>query len=203
MIRRMNHGRCGPRYFGALNCLVLFTIITVFAIEAGQWDTAGAQRAFAEAEKEFGLLKQNPDATDSEYLHCARNYRLVYTRDPHYENSADSVYYEGLLYQKMGDLFDRQEYYYLAVKRFNFLVSDYGGNNNCPDALLRIGDIYTNKLVDAEKAREAYRILKNQYGRSKNQPPENASIPSPETPPGQGSAQKHEKSIPTGSNSVW
>jgi N-acetylmuramoyl-L-alanine amidase len=202
MIPRMYLGKCGLRYFGALNCLVLFTIITVFAVEAGQWDTAGAKRAFVEAEKEFGLLKQNPDATDSEYLHCARNYRLVYTRDPHFESSADAVYYEGLLYQKMGDLFDRQEYYYLAVKRFNFLVSDYGGDNNCPDALLRIGDIYTSKLVDTEKAREAYRILKTQYGRSNNQPSENASIPSPGTPPGQESAQKHETRIQTESKTT-
>ncbi len=202
MIRRMSHGRCGPRYFGALNRLVLFIIITVFAVEAGQWDTAGAQRAFAEAEKEFGLLKQNPDATDSEYLHCARNYRLVYTRDPHYENSADAVFKEGLLYQKMGDLLERQEYYFLAVKRFNFLVSDYGGNNNCPDALLRIGDIYTNKLIDKEKAREAYLILKTQYGRSKNQPSETAPIPSPETPPGRESSQMRSKRVQTGSKTT-
>ncbi|MBN2317793.1 MAG: N-acetylmuramoyl-L-alanine amidase [Acidobacteria bacterium] len=189
----MNHGRCGSGNKSAPACLILFTIISVFAVEAGQWDTAGAQHAFAEAEKEYDALKQRDAASVSEYLHCARTYRSVYTRDPHHPSSADAVYCEGLLYQKMGDLFDRQEYYHLAVKRFNFLVSDYGGNNNCSDALLRIGDICANKLNDTTKAQEAYRILKTQYGYTKIQLTKTDSTASPKKIPEQKSAEKQKE----------
>jgi len=45
---------------------------------------------------------------------------------------------EGMVYQKLGDIFEDPLYYRLAIKRFKFLVSDYGGNRNCPDALIRI-----------------------------------------------------------------
>lgn len=197
MILCMNLGRCGPGKFNALPCLILITILSVFAVEAGQWDTEGARRAFTEAEKKYEELQQNPDATISEYLQCARAYRSVYARDPHYTDSADAVYYEGLLYQRMGKLFDKLEYYHLAVKRFNFLVSDYGGNNKCPDALRRIGEIYSNNLNDPDKAQEAYRILKNNYGYTKIPPSAAVSSPAPKVSQETKSAGMQNKSIQT------
>ncbi len=193
----MNLGKCGPVKFNALPCLILFAILSVFAVEAGQWDTAGAHRAFTEAEKKYEELQQKPDASSSDYLQCARAYKSVYARDPHYTGSADAVYKEGILYQKMGELFKMQEYYHLAVKSFNFLVSDYGGNDNCQDALLRIGEIFSKKLNDPEKAQEAYRTLKTNYGYTKIPPSAFASSPAPQVPQETKSAGSQNKSIQT------
>lgn len=171
-------------------CLLLLALFSVSTVEAGQWDTAGAELAFAQSEKECGELEQKPDASVEEYLQCARSFRTVYTRDPHFILAPEAVYKEGLTYQKMGDLFARAEYYHLAVKRFNFLVSDYGGNANCPDALMRIWDISTAKLKDPDKAEEASRILKAHYGNSAVKSPETASVSSS---PGQSEKETVQK----------
>jgi len=194
----MNLGRCGPGNLTALPCLVLVAILSVFVVEAGQWDTKGAQSAFKEAEKQYGALKQRPDAPLAEYLQCARTCRTVYTKDPHYPQAAEAVYYEGLLYQEMGDRFNTQEYFLLAVRRFDFLVSDYGGNQNCPDALLRTGEIYTKKLNDPAKAKAAYRILKTQYGHTGIRPPETTATKSAPKASGQASSENRNMHASTG-----
>jgi N-acetylmuramoyl-L-alanine amidase len=180
MIRLMNPGRCGSVISSAFSCLVIFAILSIFTVEAGPWDTAAAHQAFLEAEKEYGELRLQPDASISRYLHCAQTYRKVYFKDPHYLHAADAVYHEGSIYQKIGDLFDEDKYCLLAVKRLNFLVSNYGGNKNCPDALLKIGEIYTIKLNNVAEAQNAYRILGNQYKHSKVHPPPILSGSDPE-----------------------
>ena len=98
----------------------------------------------------------------SQYLECARTYRKVHVRDPHYSRTGDAIYEEGLVYQEMGDKFANLDFYRTAVKRFQLLIRDYSGNQNCPDALLRMGDIYFKPLNDEIAAQNAYRILKTQ-----------------------------------------
>ena len=90
----------------------------------------------------------------------------MHVRDPHYGRAGDAIYEEGLVYQEMGDKFADLDFYRTAVKRFQLLISDYGGNQNCPDALLRMGDIYFKPLNDEIAAQNAYGFLKTNYKNS-------------------------------------
>ena len=101
------------------------------------------------------------------YLECARTYRKVHVRDPHYSRTGDAIYEEGLVYQEMGDKFADLDFYRTAVKRFQLLIRDYSGNQNCPDALLRMGDIYLKPLNDEMAAQNTYRFLKTNYKNSR------------------------------------
>ena len=120
------------------------------------------------------------------YLECARTYRKVHVRDPHYSRTGDAIYEEGLVYQEMGDKFADLDFYRTAVKRFQLLIRDYGGNQNCPDALLRMGDIYLKPLNDEIAAQNTYRFLKTNYKNShasRELAGRRTSTPTPVSPP--------------------
>ena len=177
MLRHMKYGGCGSVIISAFSCLILSVLLSVATVQAGQWDTTGAHQAFLKAEKGYDALTLQPNVSLSEYLECARAYRQVYSKDPHYVRAALSVYREGLVYQKMGEVFDKDSYRNLAVKRFNFLVSDYGGNELCPDALVRIGEIYSKKLNNPSEAEKAFQLLRSQYKHSSVKQPGSEAAP--------------------------
>ena len=169
----MNNMALARRRYGRswrVSSLLLFTLFSSFSAPAapstGRWDTAGAERDFQEAARLKDEISRSAAPELKQYLRCAGTYRNVYLKDPHYVRAADAIYEEGRIYQEMGAKFSDPEFYKTAAKRFDFLVRDYGGNSNCPDALARLVDLYSNYLDDSKAAAEAYRRLKSRYGRS-------------------------------------
>lgn len=148
-----------------LPCLLVFTLFSAFYAPAKTWETQAAAQAFQEAQQKRSELAQNPDSTISQYRQCALAYRKVYLHDPHYSRAGDAIYEEALLYQEMGEKSSDPRSYATAARRFEFLASDYPSNQNCPDALLRAGNIYLNNLNNEEAARETFLRLKTVYGR--------------------------------------
>ncbi len=146
--------------------LIFFTVLSFFSIQAFCWDPDGAQRAFQEARQKRANLSQTANPSPAQYLECAKSYRDVYVKDPHYGRVGDAIYEEAVIYQEMGDRFSDPAHYRTAVKRFQLLIKDYGGNQNCPDALERVGRICSTQLNDETAAQEAYNLLKNQYKHS-------------------------------------
>ena len=149
-----------------MRCPVLFTLffslLPVLGFSATRWNSVAAARAFQVAQQKKSEIAQASQPTLAQYLECARTYRNVYLSDPHFSRAGDAIYEEGIIYQEAGDRFSKPEYYRTAANRFHLLVKDYGGNRSCPEALIRLGTIYS-KLNDDSAAQEAYRYLKTQY----------------------------------------
>lgn len=151
MMRHMNRSKKNFRTGVALLCALFLISVCSLEAETSRWDRAGAQRAFLEAESLHRKLSDNPESPLSEYLRCARMYRRVYFKDPHYRHAAEAIYSEGLVYEKMADISDDSSYRRMAIKRFEFLVSDYGGNRNCKDARSRIRALKAHSRSSADE----------------------------------------------------
>lgn len=175
----MDYGRFGSFPIKVLLYIVACVVLSPAVVHSADWDRDGARQSFLQAEKQYKELADTSDAALEDYVHCARTFRKVYFKDPHYARSGDAIYLEGLVYQKMGDIFAKESYYRLAVKRFEFLVSDYGGNPNCRDALRRTAELYSQKLKDADRAAQAQQLLRT-YSRSDRNKP----AASPDSVPG-------------------
>jgi N-acetylmuramoyl-L-alanine amidase len=162
----MNRASCGPGTLRTVMILTFFILSLVLTLRAQPWDTQGAQHAFQEARQKRSVIGQATQPSKDQYLDCAQTYRKVYVKDPHYGRAGDAIYEEAAIYQEMGDRFADPEYYKTAARRFRMLVKDYGGNQNCPDALERLANIYSKKLNEEPSAREALKLLKDQYPHS-------------------------------------
>lgn len=162
----MNPVACRVSISRTIPGTILIALLLVFPAYASQWDSTGAALAFQEASLKRSEISQAIQPPLNLYLECAKTYRRVHARDPHYAYAGVAIYEEGLLYQEMGDRFSDLDFYRTAVKRFQLLITDYRGNQNCPDALLRLGDIYRNHLKDETAAQNAYQVLRTQYKNS-------------------------------------
>ncbi len=165
MIHLMNLALCGARPTRTIK-LIFFTLIAIISvqfIQAERWDSQGAQQAFQEAKKKRDELAQIAKPSAAQYTDCAKNYRKVYVKDPHYARAGDAIFEEAAIYQEMGDKFGDLDYYQTAARRFLLLVKDYSGNSNCPNALERLGLIYSKNLKDETSAQDVYKLLKLQY----------------------------------------
>jgi len=154
---------CGIRFL--LGSLIFIAAATF--INPATWDRKGAQRAFEEARSLRDEIARSSSPTRAKYLQCANKYRLVYVRDPHYTGCDDAIHEQGILYEEMGNKFGILEDYRHAAKLFHFLISDYGGSRFCPDALLRLGDLYNGPLEDRDAAQQAFQQLRMRYKYSK------------------------------------
>lgn len=146
----------------AIICIAFAVSFSSFSALGNRWDSEGAAQAFQDAERMRNEISQSAQPSLSQYTECARTYRKVHVRDPHYGRTGDAIYQEAIIYQEMGDRFANPEYYKTAVKRFQLLIRDYGGNRNCPEALVRMGDIYKS-LNDEVAAQNTYEYLKKNY----------------------------------------
>jgi N-acetylmuramoyl-L-alanine amidase len=146
--------------------LFLFSLTLIVAPETifcRQWETAKAATAYQQAQQKKENLDPQSSSFKVQLLECARIYRKVYYSDPHYRYAGEAIYEEGRIYQQLGDKFGDSEFYRTSVNRFNLLVDDYEGNQNCPDALFRMAAIYSQSLKDDESAEKAYQRLKTRY----------------------------------------
>jgi N-acetylmuramoyl-L-alanine amidase len=166
MMLPMNCASCGAGVLRTVLKLTFFTFFLVLNLQAQRWDIQGAQQAFQEARQKRSALAQAAQPSIEQYLDCAQTYRKVYVKDPHYGRAGDAIYEEAAIYQEMGDKYSDLEYYKTAARRFHLLVKDYGGNQNCPDGLERLAIIYSRKLNDEASAKDALKILKDQYPHS-------------------------------------
>jgi N-acetylmuramoyl-L-alanine amidase len=170
MLRMMlaSCGACASRKASAIGLFLLFSaiLLPILPAEGNRWDSEGAALAYQEAEQLRASTSQNSQSDLSLYLKCARAYRKVHIRDPHYSRTGDAIYQEGRIYQEMGERFSNSDYDKTAIKRFQLLVTGYSGNQNCPDALLRTADIYRSRLHDELSAQGAYAKLKKGYANS-------------------------------------
>ena len=163
----MKHPRRVEGFSRAIIFIAFLSALPLSSAQGNRWDSAGAAQAFQDARRMKDEISQASLPALSLYLECARTYRKVHVRDPHYSRTGDAIYEEGLVYQEMGDKFADLDFYRTAVKRFQLLIRDYGGNQNCPDALLRMGDIYFKPLNDEIAAQNTYRLLKTNYKNSR------------------------------------
>ncbi len=155
--------RCVVGISRTMHSFILFVLFPGLFAFADRWDSQGAAQAFQEARQKRTEIAQSNKPSPDQYLECARAYRKVYVKDPHYGRAGDAIYEEGLVYQEAGDRFSKLEYYRMAANRFQLLIKDYGGNQSCPDALKRLGTIYSTHLNNPTAAEEAYRALKTRY----------------------------------------
>jgi len=138
-------------------------LLPVSSLPAKRWDSAGAARSFEQAERQRAEIEQSKNPSLDIHLKCARAYRQVYMKDPHFRGAGEAIYQEGVLYQKAAAEFASPQYYRTAERRFRLLVKDYPGNPRCRDALLRLGEIYTLHLNDETAAEETWKLLAKAY----------------------------------------
>ena len=163
MIKRFNFTRRDGSVSGSILVYILVALFFFAAAEAQQWDKEAAIRAYEQACKLRSEIDLSSDSARDLLLKCAATYRRVYLNDPHSSYASEAIYEEGVLYQEAGDAFGDRRHYTLAAKRFEFLVKDYGGNRQCPDALKRLVTIYAQKLNDPQASQSAYERLKTNY----------------------------------------
>jgi N-acetylmuramoyl-L-alanine amidase len=142
---------------------ILLALFLTGSGNSKQWDSSGAAIAFQEARQKRSEISNSSQPGLSLFLECARTYRKVHVRDPHYVHTGEAIYEEGLVYQEMGERFSNLDFYRTATKRFQLLVTQYAGNPNCPDALLRLGNIFEHNLKDETAAQDAYQTLRTQF----------------------------------------
>jgi N-acetylmuramoyl-L-alanine amidase len=182
----MKHPRRVAGFSRAIIYIAFLSALPLLPAQGNRWDSAGAAQAFQDARRMKDEISQASLPALSLYLECARTYRKVHVCDPHYSRTGDAIYDEGLVYQEMGEKFADLDFYRTAVKRFQLLIRDYSGNQNCPDALLRMGDIYLKPLNDEIAAQNTYRFLKTNYNNShasRELAGRNTSTPTPVSPP--------------------
>jgi N-acetylmuramoyl-L-alanine amidase len=166
----MTLARSGLRCIAAIRCALVLGIFFAFsavALHSTQWDREGARRALEKAQAQQADISNTQEPSKNQYLSCIKLYRLVYLKDPHFTGSDDAIYASGQLYEEMGNRFGETEYYRKAAKLFEFLVSDYGTSPFIPDALLRLGNLYSGRLEDNKAAEQSFELLRTRYKNSK------------------------------------
>jgi N-acetylmuramoyl-L-alanine amidase len=165
MILNMSVARCVAGFSRTMSCVIIcmWAVFSVASHAAERWDSQGAAEAFQLARQKRDAIIQSVDPTIDQYLDCARTYRKVHFKDPHYGRTGDAIYEEALIYQEAADRFQRPAYYKTAARRLRLLVKDYGLNQNCRDALKRLASIYSKHLGDEIAAEEAYKTLQARY----------------------------------------
>ncbi len=166
IIRCMNFSRYGFRTSYMICSLIFFTISSLESAQATSWDTEGASRAYEEASRMRSDIDKSTQFHLSQYRRCAEAYREVYLKDPHHGRAGEAIYEEGRIYEEMGDKSNDLSYYRTAAKMYLFLIKDYAGNHNCPEALLRLGNLYAEHLNDEDAAQDVYRRLISRYKNS-------------------------------------
>jgi len=162
--------RSGFRGIHTIRCACLIAVIFALSsttLYSAQWDREGARLSLEKARNIQEEISSTPEPTKNQYLSCIKSYRLVYLKDPHFSGCDDAIYASGMLYEEMGNRFDTAAYYNNAVKFYKFLISDYNSSPYCPDALLRLGNLYRDQLADNDAADEAYELLRTRYKKSK------------------------------------
>jgi len=144
-------------------CTIFFASFFISPANTKAWDSVGAAQSYREAGQKRSLISESSQPALSLYLECAKAYRQVHIKDPHFKHSPEAIYAEALLYEEMGDRFSSLDFYKTAARRFQLLVKHYPGNSNCPDALLRMGYILKRNIGDEIAAQEAFQALKNHY----------------------------------------
>ncbi len=161
-------GLCPASRIFAGTLLGIFSfLISVSPAFSARWDREAAQKALIEARKMREELGRATNPSKDRYLSLIRKYKLVYASDPHYSGSDDAIYEAGEVYQEMGEKFGTLLYYKEAAKMYQFLLRDYNTSPRCPEALLRLGDLYSGPLEDESAAQAAYNRLRKEYRNSK------------------------------------
>ena len=123
MMLCMAFAMCSRRISRIIFCFILLTWTSLQTTSAGPFDSQGAARAYEEARQKQNEIAQALQPAPSQYLECAKTFRKVYLKDPHFRRSAEAIYQEARIYQEMGDKFAALDYYRTAVKRFDLLVT--------------------------------------------------------------------------------
>lgn len=166
----MSLARSGFRGIHTIRCACLigvFFALSSTTLYTAQWDREGARLSLEQARNIQEEISSTTEPTKDQYLSCIKSYRLVYLKDPHFSGSDDAIYASGMLYEEMGNRFGTAAYYNNAVKFYKFLISDYNSSPYCPDALLRLGNLYRDQLADNAAADAAYELLRTRYKKSK------------------------------------
>ncbi len=163
MMLAMNPVACRASISRTILCTILLSSFLAGQSLSKAWDSSGAAQAFQEASRMRSNISRSPQPALSLYLECAKAYREVHIKDPHYTHTPEAIYQEGFLYQEMGDRFASLDFYKTAAMRFQLLINQYPGNQNCPLALLRLGNILEQNIKDEIAAQEAFQTLKTRY----------------------------------------
>ncbi len=89
---RMILARCVVVAWRTTCVLILFGLLPLSQAVASRWDSAGAARAYEKAVQKRSDLAQTSQPTAAQYLDCARSFRSVHIKDPHYSRTGDAIY---------------------------------------------------------------------------------------------------------------
>ncbi len=94
--------------------------------------------------------------TKKKFLEVLLGFDLVRRADPTFGNVPPSLTAMAKLYREMGDTFGDQQYYFLAIKSFQFIIQEYPYSRSARRAWYSIGEIQSADLHDLDAARNAY-----------------------------------------------
>ncbi len=128
-----------------------------------------ADSRFDIAERMREALNGRPakERARTEYQRVVNAYRRVYYGSPTASKASLAVVAEAEVMVEMGRQFDDPKILRLAIRKYEFLRSDYPGSSQRVDALFTIGEIYREDLNDADQARETFTEFLRRYPKSR------------------------------------
>lgn len=142
--------------------LASLLFLSIFSGAAGANNNTPARREtaksqFDRAEAARQELAARPETARSlkDYTSVVSSFRRVYLITPHAPEVPAALNQVAELYRAMGDLFEIK-YYQLAIKSYQFLLTEYPASHYRESAILAIADIEQNDLHDSVLAQKSY-----------------------------------------------
>ena len=151
---------------GAVALLVALPFFSVYARTHKSGDWASTQFDTAERMREALNGRSAKERSRAEYQRVVNAYRRVYLGAPTAGKASVAVAAEAEVMVEMGRQFNDAKILRLAIRKYEFLRSEYPGSEQRVAALFTIGEIYKDDLNDADQARETFAEFLHRYPKS-------------------------------------
>ena len=129
---------------------------------------AAARAAYGRATRMRATLMSRPDKArrKSDYEKAIREFKFVHFHNPAYVKTPPALEAVGALYAEMGRIFKNDEYYFAAIKAYEYLQKEYPLSSMARDSRFAVAEIYLSDLGKTEDAKKAFEDYVKKHPRS-------------------------------------
>lgn len=126
-----------------------------------------ARKAFSQAQQSLQHLegKRSEQVTAREIERVIARFEAVVASDPSYSGVDDALLAQARLYRRLGALTGSKPHFRKALDKARFLVREYPHSPLQDQALLEIGILYQDHLIDGDSALHVFRQIQQRFPR--------------------------------------
>ncbi|MGI8783736.1 MAG: N-acetylmuramoyl-L-alanine amidase [Acidobacteriota bacterium] len=126
-----------------------------------------ARKAFSQAQQSLQHLegKRSEQVTAREIERVISRFEVVVASDPSYSGVDDALLAQARLYRRLGTLTESTPHFRRALDRARFLVREYPSSPLQDQALLEIGILYQDHLMDGDSALHVFNQIQQKFPR--------------------------------------